>query len=40
MKRRKILSLLLAGIVATSCVVPVVGATTQEKIEAAQSEKA
>ncbi len=40
MKRRKILSLLLAGIVATSSVVPVLGATTQEKIEAAQSEKA
>ena len=40
MKKRKILSLLLAGIVATSSVVPVLGATTQEKIEAAQSEKA
>lgn len=40
MKKRKILSLLLAGVVAMSSVVPVLGATTQEKIEAAQSEKA
>ena len=40
MKKRKVLSLLLAGVVAMSSVVPVLGATTQEKIEAAQSEKA
>ncbi len=36
MKKRKVLSLLLAGVVAMSSVVPVLGATTQEKIEAAQ----